>query len=107
MEATAVERRIIIAVKPRLLADTLLRALERTGVRIVISVDGTSTQRHYDVAVVMESLPRGVSADAVITLPADGGPGEASVTTAEGTAAAGIADLPALVDTLDHYLRVV
>jgi hypothetical protein len=108
MEAPAVDRRVIIAVQPRLLADTLARALGLDDVDVVIGLEpATPGEADFDLAVVMGDLPPGVHADIVIQLPSDEGSAAGSVTTSEGTQPALFADLAAVLETLNHYLRPV
>ena len=100
-------RRVVIAVEPRLLADTLMRALERPDVHIVVTLDPPSepAERPFDVAVVMDELPVGVSAEVVLRLAGTAGMTEGSVTTVEGTEAAALRDLTGLLETLNRFLR--
>lgn len=108
MEASLLARRVAIAVRPRLLADALVRALDGVDGDIVITLDPPpGSASHFDAAVVMGMLPAGLSADTVIRLPATGDSGPGSITTLRGTESAPLADLPALLETLNHYLFAV
>ena len=106
MEALAIGPRVIIAVQPRLLADTLRRAVINAGADVVIDVDA-QTKVHADVAVVMGETPAHIDADTVIRLPATEDSQTGSITTAKGTEPAALADLAALLQTLNHFLRPV
>lgn len=108
MVTTVARRRIAILVEPRLLAETLLLALRRRDVEVVIELDvPPGDQRVFDVAVVTDGVPPGTAADVVIRLPRANAGDAGSVTTAEGTEPAALGDLAALLETLDRYLRPV
>lgn len=98
----------MIAVEPRLLADTLARALASSDLQLVIDLDSTPTPPEpemFDVAVITDKLPAGVRADVVVRLGRSPGMAEGSVTTAQGTEPAALRDLPGLLETLDRFLR--
>ena len=108
VEAAVGTRRVVIAVEPRLLADTLVRALERSDVHIVVTLDSPPAEppaEPYDVAVVMDRLPQGISADVILRLAGTEGMTEGSVTTVDGTEAAALRDLTGLLETLNRFLR--
>ena len=94
----------MIAVHPRLLSDTWVRALTRPDLDVVLEPDAGVTAR-YDVAVVMGELPDGVSADVVIRLPEGPKAQAASITTMGDTEPASILDLAGLLETLNRFLR--
>jgi hypothetical protein len=101
-------RRVMIAVEPRLLADTLVRALQTPDVDVVVTLDSPMVEtpaQPYDVAIVMDRLPTGVRADVVLRLAGAAGMTEGSVTTVEGTEAAALRDLSGLLETLNRFLR--
>jgi hypothetical protein len=100
----------VIAVEPRLLADTLVRALERSDVEVVVNLDANTGPEEspgdtFDVAVIMDELPTGVRADVVVRLAGTADMAEGSVTTVEGTEAAALRDLTGLLETLNRFLR--
>ena len=99
-----VARRVIIAVRPRLLEDTLVRALARPDIEVVVQPD-VSTGSQYDVAVVMDDLPDGVTAQVVIRLPQDTAAEQGSITPPRGTEPASVVDLAGLLQALDDFLR--
>lgn len=106
LEASVIERRVVIDVRPRLLSDALVRALRGVDAAVVVGVEPTPGEvRLFDVAVVMDVLPDGFRADTVIQLPDNGGRGAASITTARGTESACVGDLVTLLETVDRYLR--
>ena len=108
VEVTVEVRRVVIAVEPRLLADTLVRALERPDVHVVVTLDPPSTEipaQAFDVAVVTDDLPVGVSAEVVLRLSGAAGMADGSVTTVEGTQPAALGDLIGLLETLNRFLR--
>lgn len=101
-------RRVVIAVEPRLLADTLMRALESPDLHIVVTLDpppADDATQLFDVAVVMDELPAGVSAGVVLRLCGTAGMSEGSVTTVDGTQPAALRDLSGLLETLNRFLR--
>lgn len=101
-------RRVVIAVEPRLLADTLVRALERPDVHIVVTLDSAPDEaavQPFDVAVVTDDLPAGVSADVVLRLSGTADMTDGSVTTVDGTQPAALGDLTGLLQTLNRFLR--
>ena len=64
---------MVVAVEPRLLGDTLARALERSGIDVVIHLDSgavTASASVFDLALTTGvSLPDGVDADVIVHLP--------------------------------------
>ena len=108
VEVTVEVRRVVIAVEPRLLADTLVRALERPDVHIVVTLDSAPDEaavQPFDVAVVTDDLPAGVSADVVLRLSGTADMTDGSVTTVDGTQPAALGDLTGLLQTLNRFLR--
>lgn len=94
--------RVAIVVEPRLLAETLHRALRRPELDVVIYLDHVGPDDAFDAAVVLGSAPEGMRADVVVTLP--DGLGEGSITTADGTQTVLLGDLAAVVETLHTLL---
>ena len=94
----------MIAVRPRLLSDTLVRALTRPDLDVVLEPDAAAGGL-YDVAVVMGDMPHGISADVVIRLPEDSESQSGSITTMSGTEPASVVDLAGLLETLNRFLR--
>ena len=100
-------KRLLIAVEPRLLADTLARALG--GDYDVLVADTATwhadlaTEQHFDAAIVTgEPLPAGVSVDRVLVLAAPSPSPEVGVLrTAAGERTVAIGGLAALVAALD------
>ena len=108
VEVTVEVRRVVIAVEPRLLADTLVRALERPDVHIVVTLDPAPDEaavQPFDVAVVTDDLPAGVRADVVLRLSGTADMTDGSVTTVDGTQPAALGDLTGLLQTLNRFLR--
>ena len=106
--AEAGVRRVVIAVEPRLLADTIGRTIQRSDLHVVINLDSASAPAHqepFDVAVIMDELPAGVTADVVVRLGPTAEMAEGSVTTPEGTEPAAVRDLAGLLETLNRFLR--
>ena len=73
--ATAVRPRLLLAVSPPLLADSLARVLALDGsLDVVVHVEGRSPHEPdaapYDIGVVTSELPGGVKVRVVIQLPA-------------------------------------
>lgn len=104
-------RRVAIAVVPRLLGDALSRVLAREGRDIVvvqtervIDLEAlTDEERHFDVALVSETLPESFEADVVIRLPDTPSVGLARV-GGKPVPITGVDDLVALVEgaTIDR-----
>lgn len=71
--STARRSRVLLAVSPPLLADTLARALADDELEVIIHHDAGHHEGHeaFDVGVVMGALPPGLDVAVVITLPAD------------------------------------
>lgn len=106
MPATVVARKVIIAVRPRLLEDTLVRALAGPDIEVFVQSD-SATGSQYDIAVVMDDLPDGVTAQVVVRLPEDAAVEQGSITTPRGTQPASMVDLAGLLQALDDFLRPV
>ncbi len=98
-------RRVLVAVQPRLLADTIARAIAAPDVDVIIDL-ASAEGGHFDVAVVSGDRNKDVPADAVVRLPTDGA-AEGSITTPSGTEPAAVGDLPRLLEALHRLLRVV
>lgn len=94
-----------IAVAPRLLADTLARALRLPDIEVVVVLGQPLLTGHFDAAIVMGSGAEHVGADVTVTLPTGGQIG--SITTVSGTEPAALDDLDAVVDTLQRLLSDV
>lgn len=104
MDDTGAGPRVVIAVQPRLLADSLARALRSDGVDVVVWLD-TQDDRLFDMAIIMDSTPQPPDAPVVVRLPsADDATAEGSVTTVDGTQAALLDDLRGLIDTIHRFL---
>jgi DNA-binding response OmpR family regulator len=103
-------KRILVAVEPPLLADTLADLLRRAGLDDVDVVgpdaaEATLAGGHYDGAVVTITLPKGSGADVVITLPdAEGSAGTGRVATGDGEAEVRIDDAVELIELLDEHV---
>ena len=104
VQGTVSTVRLAIAVHPRLLADTLARAVRRPFVDVIVALDQEVPTGHFDVAVVTGRAPDGLTADAVIRLAED--PGAASPTPVGGgeSAVLVVRDLGALLEILDRVL---
>lgn len=107
VEVKAEMRRVLVSVEPRLLADTLMRALESPQVHVEVHLAAMAASERpqldmFDVAVVMDELPAGVHADVVVRLTGAGELADGSVTTLRGTEAAPVGELPGLLKTLDR-----
>ena len=100
-------RRVVVAVEPRLLADALARALERTDVDVVIHLDSRDVHvgtAEFDLALVSgDTLPDGVGADVVVYLP-DGVTGDAVVQRQGDRRTARVGGLAALDRLIDDLL---
>lgn len=101
---------LLIAVEPRLFADTLARALDAeydvvvTDCRTAGAAD--ASQIHYDAAVVSDVLPDGVSVDRVLTLPAvSSGTGIGVLRTGARERAVAVGGLAAIADALRDGLE--
>lgn len=108
VEATVGARRVVIAVEPRLLADALMRALDSPDLHVVVTLDpppAETSAQPFDVAVVTDDLPAGITADVVLRLSGTAGMTQGSVTTVEGTHPAALRDLAGLLETLNRFLR--
>lgn len=97
-------RRIMVAVNPRLLADTLVRALARPDVEVVLDPEDDRAGT-YDLAVVSSALPPAITAEVVVTLPDPAAGTQGSITTVEGTEPAVLGDLASLLEALNRFLR--
>jgi hypothetical protein len=99
-------RRILLMVQPTMLQGALARVLSVPGFDEVVQVgSGRDISGHFDVALVSRSLPQGVNADVVITLPDQFGSGGFARVKAAGTGATEVAvrssgDVVALLDRL-------
>lgn len=103
-------QRLMIAVEPRLFADALARALRRDYEVVIADMSTWSSppaeHTHFDVAVVSDRLPPGVSVDRVLRLPESGsgtGIGVLRSGAAERTVAIG--GLSAIVAVLGDPLQ--
>ena len=94
-----VSPRVVIAVQPRLLADLLGRRLASSEYDVVIALDPPHAIT-ADIAIIMDELPPGVSADVVVRLQSDDG----SLAVPSGTEAPGVGDLSVLVETVHQLL---
>lgn len=98
-------RRVAIAVAPRLLGDALSRVLAQEGRDVVVMESEriidlealTDEERHFDVALVTDTLPSSLEADVVILLPETPSVGLARV-GGKTVAIDSVDDLVALVD---------
>lgn len=107
MAQDSATRRLLIAVEPRLLADTLARALGG-DYEILIADTATwhtdpATARHFDAAIVTEEpLPPDTSVDRVLVLAAPSPSPEVGVLrTVAGERTVAVGGLAALVAALD------
>ena len=94
-----VSPRVVIAVQPRLLADTLRRRLASSEFDVVIVLD-SSHAITADVAIIMGELPAGVTADVVVRLLSD----DDSRPMPSGTEVTAVSDLAVLVETIHQLL---
>lgn len=101
------QKRLLIAVEPRLLADTLARALNG-DYEVLIADPATwhadsATAQHFDAAIVTdEPLPAGASADRVLVLAAPSPSPEVGVLrTVAGDRTIAVGGLAALVAAID------
>jgi hypothetical protein len=106
MPATLGQRRVLIAVEPRLLADTLAKAVQTPDVDVVIDLTPPANEDRFDVAVVMTGLPPGAEADVVVCVAAPR-LDDSSVTQTTGTQPAAVGDLTTLLETLHRFLGTV
>lgn len=106
MAFSAAGRRVVIIVEPRLLADTLSRAVARGPVDVVIAIEGAAVEGPFDLAVVRGEVPAWLTAHTVIRLPETERGVAGSITTPRGTQPAIFGDLTALLQALDRQLRV-
>ena len=100
-------RRVVVAVEPRLLADALVRALQRADANLMAILDSDAERGGagpFDVAVIMDELPAGVSAHVVVRLAGVADMTEGSVTTPQGTQPAPVSDFAGLLETLNRLL---
>lgn len=73
--STPARRRLLVAVSPRLLGDTLARVLaHKSGLEVVLHTDdgqpdGAGTPRQFDIGIVSGDLPEGISVDVLVRLP--------------------------------------
>ena len=95
-------RRVAISVQPRLLADTLRRALERPDVDVVVV--GHEDPLAVDIAIITGDLPDRVTADVVVRIPDAAQAGKGSITTPSGRESAVLNDLAAVLEALDRFL---
>lgn len=100
-------KRLLIAVEPRLLADTLARALSG-DYEVLIADTATwhtdpATAQHFDAAIVTdEPLPEGASADRVLVLAAPSPSPEVGVLrTVAGERTIAVGGLAALIAAID------
>jgi hypothetical protein len=107
MDARGATRRLLIAVEPRLLADTLARALSGDYDVLVADIatwhTDPATAQHFDAAIVTdEPLPDAVSVDRILVLSAPSPSPEVGVLrTGSGDRTVAVGGLPALVAVLD------
>ena len=95
-------RRVVIVVRPRLLAETIGRTIARDDVDIVFAGDD-SLAVEADVAIVTDTLPAGVVADVVVRLPEAPSPSQTPPSRRESS---GVGDLAALVESVHRALAV-
>lgn len=103
--------RIVVAVEPLMLADSLIRVLESRGIDVVIDLRGVGSHSHdvvfpdhFDAAVTTGDLPDDIEADLVIRLPGEqGGPIVARLQRGAGRFEVEIADLDACLELLDAF----
>jgi len=102
----SVRRRVVIAVSPRLLGDTLSRALDRDELEIVVMTEkgSESFRGHADVLIVSDAEPADLGAEVVIHLPQ--GSDVAVVDAPKGSEQVPIRDLAALLTTVQRYTGV-
>jgi hypothetical protein len=102
----SMRHRVVIAVSPRLLGDTLSRALDRDELEIMVVTEGVpeSFRGHADVLIVSDAAPADLSADVVIHLPE--GNDVAVVTAPSGSEQVPIDDLSALIAAVQRYTGV-
>ena len=79
MRAVKERLRLALKVTPRLLGDTLARALRAEGVEVVVVSEGDADPANFDVAVVTDGTPCDIDAPLVIWLPSERGQGVGSV----------------------------
>lgn len=84
-------RRVVVAVRPRLLADVLIRSLAAEDIDVTLYVEDARIEvrgQRYDIAIVSGSLPAPLHVDVVVRLPEDAGAaGTGTVETCSGTRA--------------------
>lgn len=98
-------RRVVIVVEPRLLSETLARAVQRPDVDVTIGLEPpTADKEPFDIAVVMGDEPEGLHADVIVRVPGAETDCEGSITTAEGTEPAALGTLAGFLQALDRFL---
>lgn len=88
--------RVLLAVSPQLLANTLARALADDQLEVVVHDDAEhdAEQEAFEVGVVTGALPPGVDVAVVVSLPADdGGTGPVRIRTDAGEREVVITDI--------------
>ena len=95
-------RRVVIAVQPSLLAETLRRLLLRPGVDVVLA-EHLDDPVEADVAIVMEDGHSDVNAEVVIRIPEPAAAG-GSITTPHGTQPAQVGDLVVLLEAVNRVV---
>ena len=75
MRAVKERMRLALKVTPRLLGDTLARALRAEGVEVVVVSEGDADPANFDVAVLTDGSACDIDAPLVIWLPSERGPG--------------------------------
>lgn len=108
MEHRSARHRVAIAVPPRLLGETLSRALTRDALDIVVVDSPEQLSAHYDIVVVCgPDEPAGVTADVIVHLPEypprAGVESDGSITTVHGRE---LVDLRQVADISSAIKRV-
>lgn len=99
-------RRVVIVVEPRLLADTLARALHGSDIEVTLSLATSPGESEtFDVAVVKGAVGQEITADVIVRLPDPEAAEVGSITTADGTEPAVLNDLASLLETLNRFIR--
>ena len=98
-------RRVVIVVEPRLLSETLARAVQQHDVDVTIGLDPpVADEERFDIAVVSGEVPAGLHADVVVRVPDDSDEDGGSITTAHGTEPAALGTLAGFLKALDRFL---
>jgi hypothetical protein len=101
---TTTRQRLLIDIRPRLLATSLARVLESAHYDIVLAGDETRDELTSDIAIVSDPLPTGVRATIVVSIPGEDRPNDTTVVWSNGEARAvdveSMHDLAALLSAL-------